>query len=158
VTEYKHASGCPNYGRLIVAPLTNMSSDKLIDAEGYLCKKAGKLKVLIVDDEIDICFLLSGMLRQRDLRPSYVNTISDAQIALMEEPPSLLFLDNHLPDGHGLDFIRFVKSKYPDTRIIMITAHDSAEDRRKAANEGADYFLSKPFTRNQINSIIDHLS
>lgn len=147
-----------NYGRLIVANLVIMSSDKLIGVEGYLCKKVKGLKVLIVDDEIDICFLLSGMLRQRDLRPSYVNTISDAQIALREEAPSLLFLDNHLPDGFGLDFIRYVKSQYPETRIIMITAHDSPEDRRKAANEGADYFLSKPFTRNQINSLIDNLS
>jgi two-component system, OmpR family, response regulator len=135
-----------------------MSNDKLIGAEGYLCEKVNRLKVLIVDDEIDICFLLSGMLRQRDLRPSYVNTISDAQIALGEEQPSLLFLDNHLPDGYGLDFIRYVKSKYPETRIIMITAHDSPEDRRKAANEGADYFLSKPFTRNQINSLLDNLA
>ncbi len=124
----------------------------------YTFEKKKLVKVLIVDDEIDICYLLSGMLRQRDLRTSYVNTIFDAQIALREDTPSVLFLDNHLPDGYGLDFIRYVKTAYPGTRIVMITAHDSPEERKKANSQGVDYFLSKPFTKGQINSIIDELS
>ncbi len=124
----------------------------------YIFEKKKLVKVLIVDDEIDICYLLSGMLKQRDLRTSYVNTISDAQIALREDLPSLVFLDNYLPDGYGLDFIRYVKTAYPNTCIVMITAHDSPEERKKATLQGADYFLSKPFTKSQINSIIDELS
>src|SRR4051812_32831092 len=87
-------------------------------------QKSKVLKVLIVDDEIDICYLLSGILRQKNFRTSYVNNLTDATVALKNDPPLILFLDNHLPDGYGLDFIGFVKKTYPDTKIIMITAHD----------------------------------
>ena len=115
------------------------------------------LKVLIIDDEIDICYLLSGILRQKKLKTSYVNSLTDAQIALKNDPPSLIFLDNHLPDGFGLDFIHYVKNNYPHTKIIMITAHDSAAERNRAYNEGADIFISKPFTRDTITASVDKL-
>ena len=115
------------------------------------------LKVLIIDDEIDICYLLSGILKQKKLRTSYVNSLSDAQVALRNDTPSLIFLDNHLPDGFGLDFIQYVKNNYPETKIIMITAHDSAAERNRAYNEGADIFISKPFTRDTITASVDKL-
>lgn len=112
------------------------------------------LKILIVDDEVDICFLLSGILRQQKFRTSYVNNLTDARKALQADPPSILFLDNHLPDGFGLDFIHYVKSNYADVKIIMITAHDGIPERNRAASEGADLFISKPFTRDIINNAI----
>ncbi len=118
---------------------------------------AKQLKALIVDDEVDICFLLSGILRQQQFRTSYVNTISDAKTALQADTPAVLFLDNHLPDGFGLDFIEYVKTNYPETKIIMITAHDGVAERKRAASEGADLFISKPFTRDIINTAINKI-
>lgn len=119
--------------------------------------KTKLLKVLIIDDEPDICYLLSGLLKQKKLRTSYVNTLTEAEAALGNDPPALLFLDNHLPDGIGLDFIRHIKHNYPAVKIIMITAHDSAEERNRAYAEGVDYFLSKPFTRELVYSILDKI-
>jgi DNA-binding response OmpR family regulator len=119
--------------------------------------KSDILKVLIIDDELDICYLLSGILREKKLRTSYVNTLSDAELALKNDTPSLLFLDNHLPDGFGLDFIEHIKTNYPTTKIIMITAHDSAADRKKAFMEGVDYFISKPFTKELIYTTLDKI-
>jgi two-component system OmpR family response regulator len=116
------------------------------------------LKVLIVDDELDICYLLSGILKQKNFKTAFVNNLSDAEIALRNEVPDVLFLDNHLPDGLGLDFVSFVKRKYPDTKIVMITAHDGPEERKRAEEEGADLFIAKPFTRNLITAAIDRLS
>ncbi|MEJ7735859.1 MAG: response regulator [Chitinophagaceae bacterium] len=113
--------------------------------------------MLIIDDELDICYLLSGILKQKKLRTSYVNTLSDAEVELRNDPPALLFLDNHLPDGFGLDFIQHIKINCPSTKIVMITAHDSAAERKRAYTEGVDYFLSKPFTREMINSTLDKL-
>ena len=114
-------------------------------------------KVLIVDDELDICYLLSGMLKQRSLRTAFVNCLSDAVTALQTETPSLLFLDNHLPDGFGLDFIPYVKKNYPDVKIVMITAHDGASDRKQAYNGGVDLFIAKPLNRKMIFDAIDKL-
>ena len=114
-------------------------------------------KVLIVDDELDICYLLSGMLKQRNFQTGFVNSISEAATALQTNAPSLLFLDNHLPDGFGLEFIPFVKKNYPEVKIIMITAHDGAVERKKAYDGGVDLFIAKPLTRKMINDAIDKL-
>ena len=114
-------------------------------------------KVLIVDDELDICYLLSGMLKQRNFLTGFVNTLSDATIALQNDPPTILFLDNHLPDGFGLDFIPFIKKNYPDVKVIMITAHDGAVERRQAYEGGVDLFVAKPLNRKMINDAIDKL-
>ncbi len=114
-------------------------------------------KVLIVDDELDICYLLSGMLKQRNFLTGFVNNLSDAVVALQTDTPAILFLDNHLPDGFGLDFIPFVKKNYPDVKVIMITAHDGAVERRQAYEGGVDLFIAKPLNRKLINDAIDKL-
>jgi DNA-binding NtrC family response regulator len=115
------------------------------------------LKALIVDDEVDICFLLSGILRQKQLNPSFVNNLAGAKESLEKDVPAILFLDNHLPDGFGLDFIKYVKSHYPPVKIVMITAHDGLAERKIAQTEGADLFISKPFTREVIDYAIKKL-
>jgi two-component system, OmpR family, response regulator len=115
------------------------------------------LKVLIVDDELDICYLLSGLLKQKNFRTGFVTSLSDAEVALRNDPPSLLFLDNRLPDGFGLDFIPSVKKNYPHLKIIMISAHDSPSDRKMAYEGGADLFLGKPLNRDLINEAIDRV-
>ena len=115
------------------------------------------MKVLIIDDELDVCYLLSGILTKKKLKTSYVNTLGDAEKAFSNEVPDLIFLDNHLPDGYGLDFISYIKKNLPNTKIIMITAHDSAEERNRAYREGVDLFLSKPFSRELIYETLDRI-
>jgi DNA-binding NtrC family response regulator len=114
-------------------------------------------KALIVDDEMDICYLLSGILRQKKLRTTYVNNLTDAQSVLKEENPSIIFLDNNLPDGKGVDFIGTIKKLYPATKVVMITAFDTYSDRKKAYEEGVDFFIGKPFTREIIVKTLEHL-
>jgi two-component system OmpR family response regulator len=115
-------------------------------------------KVLIVDDELDICYLLSGMLKQWNFLAGFVNSLSDAVVALQNDTPDVLFLDNHLPDGFGLDFIPYVKQNYPNTKVVMITAHDSAAERNTAYKGGVDLFIAKPLNRKVIVDAIDKLT
>ena len=116
------------------------------------------LDALIIDDELDICFLLKSILKKKDLDVNYVNRLEDAKIALKNNTPPIIFLDNHLPDGLGIDFISYVKTNYPNTKIIMITAHDTPEDRTKAVQQGVDMFLGKPFTKDAITMALNKLS
>jgi len=116
------------------------------------------LKVLIIDDEPDICFLLKNILEKKGLDVQYVNRLADAKHALQSRETSLVFLDNHLPDGLGIDFLNYLKLHYPNLKIIMVTAHDSPEDRKKAVQRGVDIFLGKPFTRESINIAVDKMS
>ena len=115
------------------------------------------MKALIIDDEIDICYLLSSILKNKNLHPNCVNSLSAATLALQKEVPELIFLDNHLPDGLGIEYITHIKKNCPNTKVIMITAHDNVEDRRKALAVGVDSFIGKPFTRDIIYRAIDQL-
>ena len=110
---------------------------------------------LIVEDEIDICFLLTGILRKKNLQTSFVNSLHDAKNLLKTQQPSILFLDNNLPDGLGVDFIKQIKSSHPLIKIIMITADDTAANKNIALNAGADFFIGKPFSRDVINKTLD---
>lgn len=116
-----------------------------------------KLKALIVDDELDVCYLLSAILNCKNLQARYVNSITDAKRVLKEENPSIVFLDNHLPDGFGISFIEEIKRFNPSVKIVMITAYDTSIDRDKAYQEGADYFIGKPFTRETIFKTLESL-
>ncbi len=115
------------------------------------------LKVLIIDDETDICYLLRTLLKQKNLDADYVNSLSEAAMALQKNTPEIIFLDNHLPDGLGMNFIEYIKLHHPTTKIIMITAHDTAADRMRALREGADYFIGKPFTKDIIYKAVDQV-
>ncbi|MFT3935804.1 MAG: response regulator [Chitinophagaceae bacterium] len=112
---------------------------------------------LIIDDETDIWILLSKLLRKHSLTTYYVNNLEAATKRFAQEVPSIIFLDNQLPDGLGLDFIQFVKTNYPQTKVVMITAFDLEEGRARAIKEGADLFLSKPFSSESIHDCVTKL-
>jgi two-component system, OmpR family, response regulator len=116
-----------------------------------------KREILIVDDEMDICYLLKGILTQKNFDSSFANTLSDAQKEIDKQPPSLLILDNRLPDGMGVDFISYVKAKHPSVKILMVSAFDGPNDKRLAYNKGADLFIGKPLNRQLISTAIDEL-
>ncbi len=113
-------------------------------------------KALIIDDEIDICFLLCNLLKSKEVHSDSVNTLADATIALQKNNYSVVFLDNHLPDGMGIDFIRYVK-RNSSAKIVMITAYDNASDHNKAQKLGVDMFIGKPFNRDTIFQAVNQL-
>jgi two-component system, OmpR family, response regulator len=106
-------------------------------------------KALIIEDEADMCLLLNIMLNDDDVELDHVKNLASAKNYLEKEQPSVVLLDNKLPDGFGVDFISFIKSHYPNVKIIMISGYDaSVED--VALDSGADIFLQKPFTKDQL--------
>lgn len=115
-------------------------------------------KVLIVDDEPDICFLLGRILRKRNLLSDSANNLAQAAEAIRKAPPSLIFLDNSLPDGQGIDFIPYLKSHFPEIRVVMVTANDTEVDKKKAFQSGADDFLGKPLSLDLINRTLDEIT
>jgi DNA-binding NarL/FixJ family response regulator len=62
-----------------------------------------------------------------------------------------------LPDGFGMNFIDEIKRLNPEVKIVMITAHDTNNDRNRAYEHGVDQFIGKPFTRDSIFSAIETL-
>lgn len=106
-------------------------------------------KVLVIEDEGDMCLLLNLLLTGKELELDHVKTLAAAGDYLQNEQPSVIILDNKLPDGYGVDYIPVLKKEYPSIKIIMISGFDgSAKD--VALDNGADVFLEKPFTKDQL--------
>ena len=112
-------------------------------------------KMLVVEDQGEMCLILDLILSERKFEPDYVNNLLDADEYLQKNKPSLIFLDNKLPDGYGVDFISYVKKKYPKIKIIMISGFGTARD--VALENGADIFLEKPFSLDNVNQAIDQV-
>jgi two-component system OmpR family response regulator len=114
-------------------------------------KRAAK-KALVVEDEGEMGLLLNILIDERELELDYVKDLLSAEEYLEKKQPSVVILDNKLPDGFGVDFISFIKNKYPSMKIIMISGFSSVRD--VALENGADVFLEKPFSREQLYKAI----
>ena len=114
--------------------------------------------VMIIDDDDDLTYLLENMLKTRKINVLSVHSLNDARECLAHSEPNLVFLDNSFPDGIGVNFIGNIKSTGKDIKIIMMTSDPSAWVRKKAMEEGANYFLEKPFTKTTIDQILDQIN
>ena len=107
-------------------------------------------RVLIVDDETDICLLLSGLLRRLGYQPTCAHFIEEGRQCLSSQQFDAIFLDLNLPDGLGFDLLPMIKQEQANAKIIMISAFDGQAERRRATEQGASYFIGKPFTRRSV--------
>ncbi|MFL5789191.1 MAG: response regulator [Flavisolibacter sp.] len=119
-------------------------------------KSTSRKKVLIIEDEGDMCLLLNILLNGKEMDLDHVNNLASAEEYLRNEHPSVIILDNKLPDGYGIDFLNYLKFNYPDIKIVMISGYDSSA-KDAAIESGADIFLEKPFTRDQLYQSVKKL-
>jgi DNA-binding NtrC family response regulator len=116
-----------------------------------------KKTVLIIDDEKELCMLMELVLQREHFLAQSIHALEDALNVIQQLKPDYIFLDNHLPDGKGIDFIKRIIETYPGVKIVMMTAYNEKQLNEKALHEGASYFLHKPFNRNNIENIINSL-
>jgi two-component system, OmpR family, response regulator len=128
--------------------LTNMAGTAKV-------KTGPTKKILVVEDEGEIALVLDMILGDKNLQSDYVNTLLAATEYLSAKLPSLIILDNQLPDGFGVDFISYIKDKFPSIKIIMITGFATVRD--VAIANGADAFFEKPFSLDEFYEAIDRL-
>ena len=119
-------------------------------------KNSTAKKVLIVEDEGDMCLLINILLSGKGIELDHVPTLASAEAYLQQTTPTVVILDNRLPDGLGLDFIPVIKKTYPSIKIIMISGFDKAAED-VALENGADSYLSKPFTKEQLYAAVEAL-
>lgn len=116
------------------------------------------MNILIIEDEGDISLILNLMLKKEDIEIEHVTTLAKAGVLLKEQKADIVIMDNQLPDGLGMDYIKTIKADYPTLKIIMITGNNSSTDKETALQNGADIFLAKPFTKDQIQAAIESVS
>ena len=113
-------------------------------------------KILIVEDEGDMCLLMNIILNGKETKLDHVKNLEEAKAYLQHEQPAVVLLDNQLPDGFGVDYIPTLKQSYPDVKIIMVSGFDGAA-KDVALDNGADIYIQKPFTREQLSQSVKSL-
>jgi PAS domain S-box-containing protein len=118
-------------------------------------KKVKPQKILVVDDEIEICNMLSNYLNLEKHKVVAVNNGEKALKILKSEQFDVILLDVLMPGIDGYVVLKEIKKKFPKTKVIVITGTlenpVSAADMKKA---GADCYVCKPFDMDKINYLI----
>ncbi len=114
----------------------------------------------MVDDEPDLAEAIASSLRRDGYAVDVANTAQDGLDRLTVNPYDLVLLDLTLPDIDGLEVCRTIRNDPmfdPTTRILMVTARDSIEDRVKGLDDGADDYLVKPFALPELSARVRSL-
>lgn len=108
--------------------------------------------ILIIEDEIVVCDMLTRFLESRRYQVTCAQTLADGMAKVQAFNPAILLLDNNLPDGQGVEHIAHLKRLRPDLRIILISAMDNIHTQ--AMEQGVEHFIRKPFGFRQIEHAI----
>jgi DNA-binding response OmpR family regulator len=109
------------------------------------------LRILLVEDDLDIANALTPALRRQGLVVTHVRTAADA---LAADPGDLVLLDLGLPDGDGITVCRQIRTR-SRVPVIAVTARSQAADRVRGLRSGADDYVVKPFSIAELLARID---
>lgn len=104
------------------------------------------LKLMIVDDEEEICDFLKSFFEERDFRVSTALSGEEALRKAEMEQPDVCLLDIKMPGIDGIQVLREMKRKYPRVKVIMVTAIETTEKIEEAVRIGADNYITKPLS------------
>ncbi len=108
------------------------------------------LRVLVVDDEVNIAELISMALRYEGWQVDTAHTGSKAVAVAKDARPDAVVLDMMLPDFDGLEVLRRMRSTDPDVPVLFLTARDAVEDRVAGLTAGGDDYVTKPFSLEEV--------
>ena len=103
-------------------------------------------KLLIVDDEVEICDFLQAFFEEREYQVVTANSGLQAIEEVGKNNPSVVLLDVQMPGMDGLSALKEIKAKFPKTKVIMVTAIETREKIENAIRLGADNYITKPLS------------
>lgn len=111
-------------------------------------------RVLVVDDEANLRELMELTLVGMGLDVDVASDLGEARRLLAQQQYSLCLTDMRLPDGNGLELVRLITTRSPDTPVAVITAYGSAENAVAALKAGAFDYLAKPVGLDSLRALI----
>ncbi|MGI9247978.1 MAG: sigma-54-dependent transcriptional regulator [Woeseiaceae bacterium] len=111
---------------------------------------------LIIDDEPDICELLTLTLGRMDIRTESAGDVSSAKRLLGKHEFDFCLTDMRLPDGDGLDLVEWMQRNAAGVPVAVITAHGNVETAVQALKLGAFDFISKPLELGTLRNIVEN--
>ncbi|HKY42238.1 MAG TPA: response regulator, partial [Pyrinomonadaceae bacterium] len=117
-------------------------------------------RLLVVDDEESICFSMSEYFSQHGFKVDTAREKEEAEGLLKETEYRVIIQDLRLGlerRSEGIEIIKLVHERNPDTRIVVLTSYGSPEAEEEARNAGADAFLRKPKPLSQVAQVVQGL-
>jgi two-component system response regulator PilR (NtrC family) len=113
-------------------------------------------RALVIDDEPDICELLTLTLGRMDIETETAQDVAGAKSLLETRPYDLCLTDMRLPDGDGLELVEWMQTHTAGIPVAVITAHGNVETAVQALKLGAFDFISKPLDLNNLRNIVSN--
>lgn len=117
-------------------------------------RKRGE-RILLVDDAPEALEVLGRNLASAGYSVAVASSVGQAEARLREDPVDLVITDLRLPGPNGLDLVRWVRQHCGDTEVIMITGYATVEGAVEAVKSGAEEYLAKPFTAEELLAAVE---
>jgi DNA-binding response OmpR family regulator len=112
--------------------------------------------LLILEDDIEVAGLNSRLLKRRGFDTIVAYSVQEAREMLKSCAPDLLVLDVSLPDGSGFELCRELRAS-ADTPVLFLTGKTEVKDKVEGLNIGGDYYLTKPYDRDEFLAAVQSL-
>ena len=113
-----------------------------------------KPKVLVIDDESSILNTLEILLRGEGFEVEVTQSGREALERLADIGADIVLTDVRMPGVTGLEILTAVREKDPETPVILMTAQASLHTAVQAVNQGAFYYLQKPFSNDDMIALL----
>ena len=107
-------------------------------------------QLLLVDDDVTFCSVLSEALEKRGFQVSVAHTVAEAMAHIRLGAPDYAIIDLRMPDQSGLTLVSTLKAVGEQTKIVVLTGYASIATAVEAIKLGATYYLSKPVDADDI--------
>ena len=115
-----------------------------------------KENILIVDDDVNILELLQRHLQSWNYHVYKAISVKEAVFILRDASIDLLITDLKMPEIDGFELIKFVSEHYPKLPKLVVTGYPSVQDSLAAIKSGVVAYLTKPFTKDELNTAIQN--
>ena len=114
--------------------------------------KSGQKNILVVDDDMSVRATFSSVLRKEGYRVTAVKNGYEAIKAIAEESFDLALVDLRMPGMDGIEVLEKIKTRRPQTRVIIFTGYGSITTAVEAMRKGATDYLNKPFSPHELKA------
>jgi DNA-binding response OmpR family regulator len=115
------------------------------------------MRILVIEDDARLARQITRELQRAEHEPMACNNGAEGLEAALRDPPDLIVLDLNLPGMDGLSVLANLREAHSTARILILTALDAVADRVKGLKAGADDYLGKPFSMNELMARIEAL-
>src|SRR6185295_14078031 len=112
-------------------------------------------RVLVVDDEKNITFVMQAMLERAGFEAVVFNDSARAMRAIDSEEVQAVVTDLYMPGPGGMEILEYCKKNHPQLPVVIITAYGTIESAVSALKQGAFDFITKPFDQTELLNVVN---